>query len=125
MLLVMTKRRQEFGDVVIMQPVERPAPFPPHVDKPSLAKQPELMGCAALGHTGEFSKLVDSSLLIEHCPQQLQATARSKEPDRIRQLIRLGFAERSLCHRVFRRACHGRKRYRLVHGDWEAPCLSC
>lgn len=104
---MMAKGGQEVGDVVVVKPVVSPTTLPPHVDKASLAKKPELMGRAALSHAGKLGELIDGSLSIEHCPEQLQAAARCEEPHRIGELIRLGIVERSFRRGVFRGASHG------------------
>lgn len=109
MLMVVTHRREQIRQVMVMQPVVGATPLPTDHHETQLAQQAQLMRNGALLHADDRCQLLDGPLCAEQRPKQLQATRRPERAHRLGQKLRLLAAQRSVGRAMFGRVSHDRK----------------
>ena len=104
--LMVPKCREQVGDVMVVKAVKGVATVTLDVNESRLAEEAKLMRGRALGHPGEISQFIDRSFLVEHRPEQFQATAGSEESHRLREFFSLVLTEGAHGRVVFGRMSH-------------------
>jgi hypothetical protein len=113
-LVVMTDRRQELGDVVIVQPVVRMARVAANSHQSSLPKQAQLVGGGARREPGRLDELLHRSLAVEHRPQEPQSAPSAERAHRLGERLGLGDVQRLGGRTMLRRLWHsGQVRERM------------
>ena len=74
-LVMVADRRQEVGNVVVVEPVVGVSALAADGDKPGLAKEAKLLRSRARCQPGTFGEFLDAALAAEHRPEEPEAAA--------------------------------------------------
>src|SRR5215210_5463484 len=114
MLVMVSNRAEQVGDVVIVKPVVGVATRAADRDEASVPEQTQLVRRRARRDAGGFDELLHRALAAEHRPEQPQATAGTESSHCLREHLGLVDTQRAPGSLVFGRMWHRRLGYQLM-----------
>ena len=88
--MVVARRAEQVGDVVIVQGVVGVTAGAAHPDQPQHAKNAQVVGGRARCPPGGKSELLDGALAVQQLDEQPQTTGRGQRLERLGELLGLG-----------------------------------
>jgi len=111
MLLVVADRREQVDEVMVVQAVVRVSTLPPNPNETGSTQQSQLMRGGARGEPDRRRELLDRVLVVEHRPEESEATRGAERLHRLGKPLRLVDPERARWIVMVGRARHGDRAY--------------
>jgi hypothetical protein len=88
-LVVMANRRQEIGEVMVIDGVDDVPAIAPCTDQPERAEQPEVMRCRARAQIRRGGELLDGPVAAEQLDEHTESSRGRERLERLGEILRL------------------------------------